>query len=355
MKKTITVNLNGRVFTIDEDAYRLLDNYLNNLRIYFRKEEGAPEIIADFEARIEELLSEKTRLGSEVITIEQVEEVIARMGKPADFADREDADEEKKQTIFTEPAEVTKKFYRNMDDKMLGGVCSGIAAYFGWNVLAVRIISIVLILGTQLLIVPFYIIAWILFPCAYTAEQKLQMRGKPITVENIGKTVAANTGTETIPQNGGCLSSIVDLFVGLLKVVLIGLGFLVGMILLFVVFIVIVVLFSFLFGIDIGNVRDGFLSNLPAFFVMNHPTLSVTSFVLVLGIPVVALIYSLIAHIAKWNPVNRAVRLALIFVWILALILFFSSGVKIDKGSSEKTYPLTGKVEYVEKNNHGAN
>ena len=103
MKKTITVNLNGRVFSIDEDAYRLLENYLNNLRIYFRKEEGASEIVADFEARIEELFSEKMR--SEVITIEQVEEVIARVGKPDDFAEKE----EDKQSAFSEPKESKKK------------------------------------------------------------------------------------------------------------------------------------------------------------------------------------------------------------------------------------------------------
>ena len=61
MKKTVTVNLNGRVFTMDEDAYQLLEKYLNNIRIYFRKEEGSSEIIADFEARIEELFSERMR------------------------------------------------------------------------------------------------------------------------------------------------------------------------------------------------------------------------------------------------------------------------------------------------------
>jgi len=330
MKKTITVNLNGRVFTIDEDAYRLLDNYLNNLRIYFRKEEGASEIIADFEARIEELFSEKTRAGFEVITIEQVEEVIARVGKPGDFADSEDSEEEKKQTFFTEPKVVTKKFYRNMDDKMFGGVCSGIAAYFGWNVLAVRIIAIILIFATQLMIVPFYIIAWILFPGAYTAEQKLQMRGKPITVENIGKTVAADTGTETITQNRGCLSGFIDLFVGLAKVFLIGLGILIGLPLLFALVIIIIVLIATLFGVG-GGLLGGMTGLLPSFLIMNHPVWSTTSFLFVLGIPIAALIYAVIAYFAKLKPINHSLRLAFIFIWILALILFLSSGFKINK------------------------
>ena len=82
MKKTLTVNLGGTVFHIDEDAYRLLDNYLSNLKIHFRKEAGADEIIDDIERRISELFTEKLVAGSQVITIAYVEEVIARMGKP---------------------------------------------------------------------------------------------------------------------------------------------------------------------------------------------------------------------------------------------------------------------------------
>jgi len=364
MKKTINVNLNGRVFTIDEDAYRLLDNYLRNLRIYFRNEEGSSEIIADFEARIEELLSEKTRSGSQVITIEQVEEVIARVGKPTDFAEKEDAKEEKKQTIFTEPQDVTKKFYRNIDDKMFGGVCSGIAAFFGWDVLAVRIIFIVLLFATKLFIVPFYLLAWILFPGAFTAEQKLQMRGKPITLENIGKTVAANVDSVITAERRNGLSGFIDLFVGLMKVVLIGLGFLIGLPLLFALFVVIFALIAALFGVG-----GGMLGFLPSFLVMDYPSLFTISFLFVAGIPLVALIYSLIAHFAKLNPVSRAVKWILLFIWIVALILFLSSGFRIDKNNwmnnwnwgwnytrdsvrgngiaSEKTYTLNEPVDYV--------
>ena len=85
MKKTLTVNLGGTVFHIDEDAYRLLDNYLSNLKIHFRKEAGADEIIDDIERRISELFTEKLAAGSQVITIAYVEEVIARMGKPEEL------------------------------------------------------------------------------------------------------------------------------------------------------------------------------------------------------------------------------------------------------------------------------
>lgn len=82
MKKTLTINLGGTVYHIDEDAYHLLDNYLANLRIHFRREEGAEEIVHDMELRISELFADRLNEGKQVITIEDVEEIIARMGKP---------------------------------------------------------------------------------------------------------------------------------------------------------------------------------------------------------------------------------------------------------------------------------
>jgi len=362
MKKTITVNLNGRVFTMDEDAYRLLDNYLSNLRIYFRKEEGASEIIADFEARIEELLSERIRLGYEVITIEQVEEVIARVGKPGDFAEQENAEEDR-QAYFTETGEVKKKFYRNVDDKIFGGICSGIAAYFNWDVLAVRVIFIVLLFATSFSIVPLYLLAWVIFPGAFTAEQKLQMRGKPITVENIGKTVAAESEPVSPNGNNGCLAGFIDLFVGLLKVFLIGLGCLVGLPLLFALFVVIIALFAALFGVG-----GGLLGAIPSFFTVDNPVLATTAMLLVTGIPVVALIYTLIAHIAKLKPLSQLVKWVFLIIWVMALLLFLSSGFRIDRNNwlrnfsyisdnqsirgngilSERTVDLNEPVSYVE-------
>ena len=74
MKKTLTVNLGGTVYHIDDDAYRLLDNYLSNLKHYFRKQEGAEEIVNDIEMRIAELFAEKVTEGKQVITVSDVEE-----------------------------------------------------------------------------------------------------------------------------------------------------------------------------------------------------------------------------------------------------------------------------------------
>ncbi|MDR3219622.1 MAG: DUF2807 domain-containing protein [Dysgonamonadaceae bacterium] len=333
MKKTITVNLNGRVFTMDEDAYHLLDNYLKNLRIYFRKEEGSAEIIADFEARIEELLSEKIHSGYEVITITQVEEVITRVGKPADFADKEEEKEAEKQSSRLEYGYIRKKFFRDMSDNMFGGVCSGIAAYFGWDVLAVRIITVILLFATALWIVPVYLLAWLFFPAACTAEEKLMMRGKPITVENIGKAVAAEMEAPKVAmEKKGCLSDVVDLIVALMKAFLVVICCLIGIPLLFALVITLITLFAVLFGVG-----GGLLSALPfgwiedsSFLTVAHPLLATISLIFVLAIPLISLIYAVISYLAKLKPVNKAVKWIFFVIWLLAFVLFLFSGLRIN-------------------------
>lgn len=346
MKKTVTVNLNGRVFTMDEDAYQLLDKYLNNIRIYFHKEEGSSEIIADFEARIEELFSERMRLGYEVITVEHVEEVISRVGRPADFGDEgsenrsreeEGGKEEKqnsRQSYQQEDQQVKKTFFRNNDDKMIGGVCSGIAAYFGWDVLAIRIVGIILMVATSFTIVLVYLLIWIIFPTAKTASEKLQMQGIPITVENIGKTVAAEAEPAKARGNRGCLERFLEAIVTLMKICLIGAGCLIGLPLIFALVIVIIVLFAVLFGLGGGllGAIPGFVHD-TSFLTFDHPALASTAFIFVVGIPLVVLIYSIVANIAKFTPVAKSVKWIILLVWLLALVLLLASGPRKTKDS----------------------
>jgi len=338
MKKTLTVNLNGRVFNIDEDAYFLLDKYLHNLRIYFRKEEGYAEILADFEARIEELLGNRIRLGYNVISIEDVEKVIAQMGRPGDFGEEETSVEDSETQRNAEPTK-KRKFYRNNDDKMLAGVCSGIASYFDWNTLAVRIIFIILILATTLSFGLVYLVLWMILPEARTAEEKLEMQGKPITVENIGKTVAAETETPSRRQNDGCLGAIVDFIVAFFKVGFVCFGCLVGIPLLFALIIVVIVLFATLFGVGSG-LLVGFgpwLSGASP-LILAHPTLATISFCFIIGIPLFSLLYAIISYLFKLKSVHVGVKWAGIISWIVALILFFSSGFKINENGFNSSW-----------------
>ena len=203
MKKTLTVNLGGTVFHIDEDAYQLLDKYLSNLRIHFRKEEGSDEIMDDFEMRISELLNERIRLGYEVITIEQVEEVIKRMGKPEEIFEEEEKSTDHEDNYRTQQqethAQTTKKrLMRDPDNRILGGVAGGFAAYMDWDPTAVRIVLFLLMFFYGIT-VPLYFLLWIIVPMARTATEKLEMRGQSVTVENIGKTVT--DGFEKVSNN----------------------------------------------------------------------------------------------------------------------------------------------------------
>ena len=329
MKKTLTVNLNGRVFNIDEDAYHLLEKYLRNLRIYFRNEEGNVEILADFEARIEELLSERVRLGYNVISIENVEKVIAQMGRPDDFGTKEEKDTEEPQSKAENFTSAKKKFYRNPDDKMIGGLCSGIAAYFNIEVNLVRIITVILIFLTQIWLIPIYLVAWMFVPEARTAEEKLEMQGKPITVENIGKTVSA--GIESIKNNNkGCIGSFLDFIAAVFKVGVVGLGCLVGLPLIFALIIVIIVLFATIFGVGTGLLGTlvPWTNNTP--LMIEHPALATITFCLIIGIPLVALVYTIVAYLLKIKPVHKSVKWAGLIAWIAAIVLFAFSGFNVN-------------------------
>ena len=187
MKKTLTVNLGGTVFHIDEDAYQLLDKYLSNLRIHFRQEEGSDEIMDDFEMRISELLNERVRLGYEVITINEVEEVIRRMGKPEEiFADEKHEEYQEQENNHEKgTAQAKKRLMRDPDNRILGGVAGGFAAYMDWDPTLVRI-GLFLLMFFYGIMIPIYFLLWIIVPLAKTATDKLEMRGENITVENIG-------------------------------------------------------------------------------------------------------------------------------------------------------------------------
>lgn len=196
MKKTLTINLGGIVYHIDDDAYRLLDNYLSNLKHYFRKQEGAEEIVDDIEMRIAELFAEKVTEGKQVITVSDVEEIIARVGKPEDFGIADEDTDSQKRTEQASSANQSntqtsaqRRWFRDPDNKLLGGVAAGLAAYFGWDITLVRILMIILVFVPYCPMIILYVIGWLVIPEARTAAEKLSMRGEAVTIENIGKTV----------------------------------------------------------------------------------------------------------------------------------------------------------------------
>src|ERR1700756_1388835 len=128
MNKTLTINISGIIFNIEEDAYENLKNYLSNIKRHFQNEEGCDEIVADIEARLAELLKSKTNAGKQVLINADVNEAIGIMGKPEDFGETTSSNENKEEhhSQQTHYSDKRRRVFRDPDSKVLGGVCSGI-------------------------------------------------------------------------------------------------------------------------------------------------------------------------------------------------------------------------------------
>lgn len=185
MNKTISVNIGGRVFNIEEIAFEKLNKYLNTIRGYFKNQETADEIISDIELRIAELFIERISNQKQVITDSDVDEIIAIMGQPEDYVEGE---EDAEDAHYTYRNRSTKQVFRDPDNKIVAGVCSGISAYFGIDPIILRAIFVIFTIfyGSGILI---YLVLAIIIPKAKTTAEKLQMRGEPVTVENISRKV----------------------------------------------------------------------------------------------------------------------------------------------------------------------
>lgn len=194
MKKTISIHIKGINFLIEEDAYEILKDYLKRLETMLSSVTGKEEILEDIELRIVELFSTGLSSRKEVIEENDVRETIERLGEPEQFIDEEahGAQQEEQKTAYNqENASYTsseKKLYRNIENASIAGVCSGLAAYMNIDVIIVRVLFILFTLAAGFG-VPLYIILWVVLPTAHTHIDRLRMRGRPITVENVREEV----------------------------------------------------------------------------------------------------------------------------------------------------------------------
>lgn len=177
------------VFTIDEDAYAVLKQYLDDIATYFDKELGKEEIIADIESRFAEEFSQNKSAVKQVISLEDVNTIIATMGRVEDFS----SEEPKTKTQTESPreggtAEGPRRLYRDTDNAILGGVSSGIANYFSVDPVFIRILFVVFTFAGGFAI-PLYIILWIVTPKAETPLQKAEMKGEALTLKDIEEQV----------------------------------------------------------------------------------------------------------------------------------------------------------------------
>jgi phage shock protein PspC (stress-responsive transcriptional regulator) len=192
MKITVSINLGGYSFNIDEDAYAELKRYLRNLELHFAGEESSSEILSDIETRMAELFRTKLTNYKQVINIEDVTQVISVLGTPEDISDNEGPTARDK---FSSPG--YHRMYRDTDHRVIGGVCSGISAYWNIELWLVRLIFFVLaMMGVGILI---YLILYIVLPEARTTAEKIAMKGNPVNIHNIKDSVKQEF--ETVRKN----------------------------------------------------------------------------------------------------------------------------------------------------------
>ncbi len=257
MKKNITINLCGRLYQIDEDAYELLSHYTDTLRDYFKKQEGGEETANDIEERIAELFDDLKERGVEAITIEHVQDIIHQIGEVEEIAGAGEVDTEPSgsasgyaKTGQAKKPQNNKKFFRDSQNKLLAGVLAGCAQYFGgsadawrWGYVILSVLwfciigfwpltftlpfatcpvfgilavpLVVLSILFSLLPVCVYLLVVIFAPLTKTAEDTLKMKGKEVNPQNLVAEVQEATLAKEKKKNG---KSGWDIFLGIISV-----------------------------------------------------------------------------------------------------------------------------------------
>lgn len=227
MDKTISITLGGLLFTVTEDAYAKLSAYLEKLKANLSGKYGADEIQSDIEYRIAELCQEIIEKDNRnVLYLNDIESILSQMGDPDEFI--EEDENEPSPTAHTKSA---KKLFRDGENKYVGGVCAGIAAFLNIDPIIVRVLFLVAFFGfgTGFLV---YLILWALLPEAKTASDRLRMKGENVTLKNIQDTIKEKAKEVNTSKNRQRISSFLEeiisacfkVFVILLGTVLIVLG-----------------------------------------------------------------------------------------------------------------------------------
>ena len=202
MNKILNINLGGYALTMDDDAYEYLNHYLDSIRKRFSESDGRDEIIHDIESRLGEIISQS--MGNRtIVMMPDVEAAVEIMGKPEDFGGESSGSSSSsgsgsssgggskgKAGRAGKSLRTGKRLFRDEEDATVGGVCSGLTAYFGISdPLWMRLIFVLLTFLSAGFWIPAYILLWILVPPAKTAADRLAMRGEPINVDNIAREI----------------------------------------------------------------------------------------------------------------------------------------------------------------------
>lgn len=347
MKKTFNINISGIVFHIDEDAYERLQNYLYKITNHFSNSEEGREIIEDIEARIAELFQERLKDRKEVISIMDVEEVIKVMGQPEEIIEENSTEEPKKESSNSN-YNTGKRMYRDTDNRILGGVCSGAALYFGIDPIILRVILTIIFFVSGGTITIAYIILWILIPEAKTTAQKLEMKGERVNVENIEKSIKDEF--EGVKSNfkkmkdegkfsgiGHSIEQVFHAFAQILRSFFKILGPLIGvMLIIFGVMLALGITGTYIFknGIFAHSYNWNVIATPEIFNLFADPNLSAVAYIgilLTVCIPIIGLIYGGVRLIFRFDHRNRLISSSLGILWFIGFVLLFIAAIGIGK------------------------
>lgn len=326
MNKTISVNIAGLAFIIEENAYRKLQHYLEAIQRKFSNDEERKEIMDDIEARIAEIFRDNLTNGREVIQESDVEEVMQIMGMPEDYV-TDDSDQETNHSSNHETyTDTTKRLFRDPDNAMIGGVCSGLAYYFNMDPTLMRVIFVLLgFMGGGVLL---YLVLLIFIPEAKSTNEKLQMKGQSITIDNIkehlnnvkdGVGKNAKNAKRTIKKNvdkfgkagGNFIRTFAKLF---------GLGLIIGGTFGLIFFITL-----FLFGTSVIPIMEngevvGIGTLLESVYPENtmYWLIELSIFIVVL-IPLISVVISGLRMVFGYHKTYRPFTISSVIIWFLAV------------------------------------
>ena len=347
MNKTVSINLAGIFFHIDEDAYQNLKNYFKAIKKSLQNSEGELEILADIEGRVSELFSERIKSSQHVISNKEVDEIVSIMGQPEDYkideALFEESPEQEKSDIHK------RRLFRDSDGAYVGGVSAGLGHYFGIDPLLIRLVWVLLIFGAGMGPL-LYVILWILIPAAKTTAEKLAMMGKPVTISNIEKKVQEefenvkaslervknSVNSDKINDLGSTIQSksrsffetLCDIAMFLFKLFFKAIG------LLFIVVSISSLIGFFISLLTVGIADAVHFPGLDFADLVNSSTLplwlvSILA-LLIAGIPIVFLLLLGLRMVSSRAPqLNRYTKLALLGVWIIVLITLITLSLKL--------------------------
>ncbi len=345
MKKTVTANISGIVFHIDEDAYEKLNNYLGNVRSHFSNDESGNEILSDIESRIAEMLQDKISSSKQVVTIQDIDVIISQLGQPGQMKDEDPGPGAGQQKESPKTEKTSKRLYRDPDNQMLSGVCGGIGAYFNVDPTWIRIAFILLTLLYSSGIIA-YIILWIVVPKARTTAEKLEMRGEKVNLSNIEKSFkdemeGVKSSIDNLSKGArekfktkkskGAMKEASNTLANILGALLKAIGIIIGIALVSAgLFLLITIIISFAAP---GFEAYSFFWAFPFWLndLINPGWLSflaITGLLLAIGIPVVGLIYLGAKLIFDIDSKSKNLPVLLVLLWIIGIMGFVLAVIK---------------------------